>query len=139
VAIDRRGALHFLVMAAGQRGQGMVQDQSRDAAYSTEAYSFLLEALARTRHDLDREGHVTGTELLAGIRKLATERYGPMAALVFQEWGIRSGDDFGSIVYELVDKGVLSRKAEDRIDDFLGGQPYQRIFEEEYFAPDKNR
>ena len=116
----------------------MVQDQSRDSAYTPEAYAFLLEALAQTRRDLDRDGHVTGTELLAGIRRLAMERFGPMAALVFQEWGIKSSGDFGSMVYELVDKGVLSRKAEDRIEDFLGGHPYQQIFEEEYFAPDKN-
>jgi uncharacterized repeat protein (TIGR04138 family) len=115
----------------------MVQDKTRDSQYSAEAYGFLLEALDKTRRELEREGHVSAGELLTGIEALASERYGPLAALVFEDWGIKSGGDFGNMVYELVDKGVLGRKEEDSIDDFLGGKPYRLIFEEDYFEPDK--
>ena len=114
----------------------MVQDKARDVSYSAAAYAFLLEALEKTRHNLSREGHVSGGELLAGIKNLAKDRFGPMAALVFEEWGIKNGSDFGNMVYELVEKGVLFRKEEDSIEDFLGGGSYQQIFEEEYFTSD---
>ncbi len=113
----------------------MVQEKEKDEQYDAEAYGFLLEALERTRRELRREGHVSGGELLEGIQLLATERFGPMAALVFREWGVSHGGDFGNMVYELVDKGVLFRREEDSIDDFLGGKPYELIFEEEYFTP----
>ena len=112
----------------------MVEDRRREVHYAQESYGFLLEALAKTRRALGRDGHVTGIELLGGIQELAAERYGPLAAMVFREWGIKSSNDFGHMVYELVDKGVLFRQDEDSIQDFLGGKSYELIFEEEYFA-----
>jgi len=115
----------------------MVQNSKREIHYTPEAYGFLLEALARTRQELGRDGHVSGAELLSGIRDLAADRYGPLAAMVFCEWGIKSGSDFGHMVYELVDRGVLFRQDEDSIEDFFGGKSYERIFEEEYFSSGK--
>lgn len=112
----------------------MVQEKTNYSQYDEEAYRFLLEALEHTRRELGLGGHVTGAELLAGIQKLAAERFGPTAALVFQEWGVKSGGDFGNMVYELIDNGVLSRREEDSIDDFLEGKPYSLIFEEDYFT-----
>ncbi|MBN2170782.1 MAG: hypothetical protein JW819_05645 [Candidatus Krumholzibacteriota bacterium] len=107
------------------------------APYDDEAYRFLLEALERTRQHLGRRGHVSGRELLDGIEELGGERYGPMAALVFAEWGVRDGSDFGKIVYELIDRGVLFRREEDSLEDFLGGRSYRAIFEDDYFSPNR--
>jgi uncharacterized repeat protein (TIGR04138 family) len=104
-----------------------------DRAYAEPAYAFLLEALAEVRQELARAGHVSGAELLAGIARLAAERYGPLAALVFREWGIASSRDFGNMVYELIERGVLYQRDEDSIEDFMGGAPYAEIFEVHYF------
>jgi uncharacterized repeat protein (TIGR04138 family) len=124
----------FLVRKPGSPEDDMVADTRNSGSYRQEAYDFLLAALESTRRELGREGHVTGGELLAGIEKHAAALYGPMAAMVFAAWGVSSGGDFGSMVYELVDKGVLFKEDEDRIEDFLGGESYRRIFEQEYFA-----
>ena len=105
----------------------------QEQTYAPEAYVFLMDALDRSRRDLMRQGHVSSEELILGIQAMARERYGPMAALVFEEWGIKSPADFGSMVFELVDEGVLLHRAEDTIDDFLICPSYRKLFEEEYF------
>lgn len=102
-------------------------------AYDEAAYAFLLEALAEARQELARAGHVTGAELLAGIQRLGAERFGPLAALVFSAWGIRSSRDFGNMVYELIERGVLFQQPQDSIEDFMNGETYTEIFEELYF------
>lgn len=101
----------------------------RDPRYECEAYEFVFEALAYTQQKLGRvppeeaEGergdyHVTGQELLEGIRELALQQFGRMALTVFRRWGIRSTDDFGEIVFNLIDAGLMSKRPEDSIADF---------------------
>ena len=113
----------------------MTPAESSDLRYPNAAYRFLLDALESTRRRLGRDGHVTGQELLRGIEDLGRELYGPTAAMVFQSWGIREGHDFGFMVFELVDRGVLARRQEDQIEDFSGNPPYEKLFEEDYFLP----
>jgi uncharacterized repeat protein (TIGR04138 family) len=115
----------------------MNQGDREQGEFSPAAYEFLLRAIEKTRRELGRHGHVSGTELLAGIEHLGAEQFGPLAALVFKEWGVESGGDFGRMVEELVEKGVLFKKDEDTIEDFLHGRPFARLFEEEYFKSDK--
>jgi len=111
----------------------MTPAEGSDLRYPSAAYRFLLDALESTRLSLRRDGHVTGRELLEGIEAYAAELYGPTAAMVFQSWGIREGHDFGFMVFELVDRGVLARRDEDSLEDFSGGRPYEMLFEEDYF------
>ncbi len=115
----------------------MNQRSEERGDYSPIAYEFLLSAIEKTRRELGRHGHVSGGELLAGIERLGAERFGPLAALVFKEWGVESGGDFGSMVEELVERGVLFKKEEDQIADFLSGRPFARVFEEDYFLSDE--
>lgn len=98
--------------------------RGRDRRFLRNAYDFVLDALDHTMVGLGRDGldgeerHVCGEELLKGIRDLACEQFGPMAALVFQRWGIRCPEDFGEIVFNLVDGGLLSRRDDDSRLDF---------------------
>jgi uncharacterized repeat protein (TIGR04138 family) len=41
-----------------------------------------------------------------------------MARVVFQMWGINSTDDFGSIVFNLIDANLLTKTDTDSRDDF---------------------
>ncbi len=103
-----------------------------ESHYREEAYLFLLEALDFTLSGLERPRHVDGRELLDGIRRLAIQRFGPTSRMVFEHWGLRSTEDFGRIVFELVDHGVLSKTAADSIDDFAGVYDFKTVFEERY-------
>ena len=112
----------------------MVHDERENRPYKEAAFRFLLEALEKCRREHGRNEHVSGGALLGAIQELAHERYGPLAAMVFREWGISSGGDFGHIVYELIERGVLYEREDDRLQDFMGGRPYEEIFEESYFV-----
>jgi len=104
----------------------------QDPAYAIEAYHFLLQALEFTLSRLDRRRHVDGKELLDGVRRYAVNRFGPMSRLVFEHWGVRRTEDFGRIVFHLVEHGVLSKTETDSIDDFVDVFDFKRVFEDEY-------
>jgi uncharacterized repeat protein (TIGR04138 family) len=100
----------------------------RDPRYPYEAYEFLFAALAHTQAMLERtppsegvleqEHHVSGRELLEGVRDLALREFGLMARTVFRMWGINRTDDFGELVFNLVETGLMSKTTEDQRQDF---------------------
>jgi len=84
--------------------------RSRDSRYHREAYLFVREALEYTQKTTGRDKrgrirHVTGQELLGGIRDFTLEQFGPMAMTVLEEWGIHQCEDFGEIVFNMVEMG----------------------------------
>ena len=101
---------------------------AQDNRYKPDAYEFVMQALHFTQSKLKREKHVSGGELLGGIREFAIEQYGPMAKTVFSHWGINKTDDFGNIVFNMVDKKLLSKTAEDSVDDFKDVYDFQAAF-----------
>ena len=64
------------------------------------------------------EHHVSGRELVLGIRALALREFGLMARIVFRSWGIRRTDDFGEIVFNLVAENLMSKTDRDCRNDF---------------------
>lgn len=106
---------------------------AQDPRYPREAYDFIREAVEFTQNAIrkannNRLRHITGQELLAGIRTFALEQYGPMALTLFHEWGIRRCEDFGEIVFNLVDHGIFSKTESDRKEDFAGGYDFEEVF-----------
>lgn len=92
-----------------------------------DAYRFVFEALHFTQqklkrpmvHDLDDDrAHITGPELLNGIRELALDRFGLLARDVFAYWGIKSTGDFGRLVFELIERGEMRKTDRDQLSDF---------------------
>src|SRR5512140_3069079 len=97
--------------------------RAKDSRYQREAYLFLREALDHTQKTIgkDQKGrirHVTGQELLQGIRDYAVSQFGPMAEMVLGEWGIHSCEDFGEIVFNMVEIGLLAKTEKDSRADF---------------------
>jgi uncharacterized repeat protein (TIGR04138 family) len=115
----------------------------RDPRYAYEAYEFLFAALAHTQKMLGRttppageepgpSHHVRGPELLDGIRDLALAEYGLMARTVFHLWGIDKTDDWGEIVFNLIDAGLLSKTPQDRREDFHGIYDLDQVLVRDY-------
>jgi len=90
----------------------------KDPRYKPDAYEFVMQALFFTQKKLKREGHVNGPELLSGIKDFTIEQFGPMAHIVLDHWGIKSTDDFGNIVFNMVENGLLKKTADDNLEDF---------------------
>ncbi len=104
-----------------------------DSRYRAHAYSFVIAAVEYTIGLLPRARHISAVELLEGIRRYALEEFGPMAKQVFNHWGVASTEDFGNIVYSLIDQGLLSKTEEDRLEDFSGVYDFGKVFEEDYY------
>jgi len=105
----------------------------RHERYGTEAYLFVLGAVRAAMDGMSRRRHLSGEELLETVKILAAERFGPMAGDVFVSWGIHETLDFGHIVFQLVDDGLLRKTSEDSLSDFADKFDFAQVFAENYF------
>lgn len=129
-------------MQAANFDKAIEQITQRDPRYHREAYAFVREALDFTQKMLIQSGkeglrHVSGQELLAGIRGYALQLFGPMALLVLNDWGIRRCEDFGELVFNMVDCGLLAKTDQDTREDFKGGYDFEEAFRRP-FLPKQN-
>lgn len=110
----------------------------RDGRYSLEAFRFLFESLERAIRLAGKEEaegterHLTGREVLAGMRAQGGDLFGPLAAQVWRSWGVRTTLDWGRIVFLLVDEGMLNRRDCDTIDEFRDVFDFDETFVQEY-------
>lgn len=112
-----------------------------DARYDREAYSFLRDALdftlkLRKKNKEDESRHVSGQDLLEGIRLYALREFGPMVPTVLQYWGILGCEDFGEMVFNLIDAGVFGKSERDAREDFRNGYDFHEAFVAPYL-PEK--
>ncbi len=122
--------------------EAVEQIVDEDPRYPAEAYHFVRLALddAVKRFEKPIEGpgrHVTGGELLEGIRLYALSEFGAITRTVLAHWGIRETIDFGHIVFNLVGKGILGKTDEDKLEDFADGYDFDRAFRTP-FRPRRN-
>jgi uncharacterized repeat protein (TIGR04138 family) len=109
-----------------------------DGRYRLEAYQFLFDALDKSVRLAGKEEaqgperHISGQELLAGMRQHAIDLFGPLAAQVWRTWGIKSTLDWGRIVFALVEAKLLNRQETDTIDDFANGYDFDEAFVNHY-------
>ncbi len=107
--------------------------------FPREAFQFVRDGLAHTVEMLHGEGqlgdetdeskHVSGQQLCLGLRDYAIDRYGRMARLVLEHWGLRATDDFGRIVFAMVEVGLMRKTDEDSIEDFRAVYDFHEAFD----------
>ena len=112
-----------------------------DPRYQRDGYIFLRDALDfTTKQHKKVKGvsvrHVSGPELLDGVRQYALKEFGPMVMTVFDSWGIRSCEDIGHMVFNLIGAGVFGKTEQDSIEDFKNVYDFEEAFVKP-FAPAK--
>lgn len=110
----------------------MEQIKLREPRFDERAYLFVLAALEHCQSGLVERRHITGPELAHSCREVALQRFGVMARLVLDHWGVRETIDIGDIVFTLVDMGLLISQPQDTRDDFFGIYEFATAFEQEY-------
>lgn len=119
---------------------------AKDTRYHRDAYYFVRDALdvaqkkfakAGGRAGKDKPAHVSGQQLLEGIRAHALEQFGPLTLMVLEEWGVRRCEDFGEIVFNMVESSLLGKTENDSRDDFKGGYDFQEAFRKPYLPKGK--
>ncbi len=116
----------------------------KQTKYPLEAFLFVQQGLDQTVRNLhgepedediledpaESERHVSGRQLCSGLRDFAVQQYGLMALTVMRYWGIHRCEDFGNIVFAMVEAGVMHKTDGDTIEDF------QNVFEfKDAFGP----
>ena len=121
-------------MQAASFEEAIDQIAAQDRRYHREAYFFLREALDHTQRmtgKLPKKNevrHVSGQELLNGIREYALQQFGPMTLTVLEEWGIKCCLDFGEIVFNMVETKLLAKTEQDSREDFRNGYDFHEAF-----------
>jgi uncharacterized repeat protein (TIGR04138 family) len=110
----------------------MEQIRLREPRFEEGAYLFVLAALEFCQARLPERRHIAGRELAEACRDLAFERFGVLARLVLDHWGVRSTADIGHVVFTLVDLGLLLSQPSDSRQDFVDVFDFDRAFEREY-------
>ncbi|MEY4186760.1 MAG: hypothetical protein RIT02_1794 [Planctomycetota bacterium] len=111
------------------------------STYHPAAFRFVYAALRYTQQQLGRNsgsektGHISGSELLDGIRLLGLQTFGMLCPLVFARWGVHTTDDFGHIVFQMIDSGDMRRTRDDCLEDFFGVYSFHQVFVDDY-VPD---
>ena len=101
----------------------------KDARFDARAYDFVLQTIVEASDHA--KGHVSGHELLCWFRDLALDAFGPMAYAVLLDWGMKTCEDFGDIVFHLYDAKIIDKTESDSPADFIGGFN----FAEEFLGP----
>ena len=107
-----------------------------DTRYDKRAYLFVRQGLAFTVGNLKKNEparvqqspHVSGRELLEGLRAYALDQYGPMTKTMLASWGIRRCVDFGDIVFSLIEYNIFSKTESDRREDFADIYDFDEAF-----------
>jgi uncharacterized repeat protein (TIGR04138 family) len=122
--------------------EAVEQILAKDSRYTRDAYLFVREALDYTQKLVGKETrgairHVSGQELLDGIRRFALQQFGPMTITVFEEWGVRNCLDFGEIVFNMVESSLLAKTEKDTRDDFQNGYDFTEAFRKPFWPQGK--
>ena len=104
----------------------------REPRFEEGAYLFVLAGLEFCQARLPERRHITGGELAIACRDLALERFGVMARLVLEGWGLRGTADIGAVVFTLVNEGLLLKSSADNQGDFIGVYDFAGAFERDY-------
>lgn len=107
-----------------------------DTRFDRKAYAFVRQALDHTVKELKKKNpertqktsHVSGAELLWGIRAFALDQYGPLAKTVLNRWGVEQCTHFGDIVFNLIEYQVFSKTEADRREDFANIYDFEEAF-----------
>ena len=103
---------------------------ARDKRYKRGAYIFVSKALEyaveKRREEARASGerivgptHVSGQDLCLAVKQCALGQFGFMAGMVLGSMGIHKTEDIGTIVFNMIDVGLMSKSSSDTFEDFV--------------------
>jgi uncharacterized repeat protein (TIGR04138 family) len=104
--------------------------------YPVDAFHFVRRGLDYTVHRThaepeklaEQERHVSGAQLSEGLRDFALEQYGLLARTVLRRWHINRTEDFGRVVFAMVEGGLMQATEHDSVRDFDAVYDFEEAF-----------
>jgi len=113
--------------------KNLEQITKEDSRYSPGAVSFVYEGLGYTvQNTATAPRHVSGQTLCEGLKKMAVEKWGRLAMLVLNTWGVKTTRDFGEIVFLLIKHKWMTAQPTDSIDDFNDVYDFKTVFKDHF-------
>ena len=113
--------------------KNLEQIAKEDSRYCISAIRFVYEGLGYTAKNVATEPkHVSGQTLCQGLKELAVEKWGRLAMLVLNHWGLKTTSDFGEIVYLMIRHEWMSAQPTDSIDDFNDVYDFKTVFKDQF-------
>ncbi len=122
---------------------------ARQSRYPLAAFLFVQRGLDYTVREMHGEPpehedpeqresrHISGRELCYGLRDYAVQQYGMLARTVLRRWRIDQCEDFGRIVFAMVEAGLMHKTDEDTMDDFTQVFDFNQAFTPEFSLSEK--
>ena len=119
--------------------QGVRLICEEDDRYPPEAYTFMRKAVDYTskkkiREKHDKDAHISTNELVDGIKSFALTEYGPMTRFVLSKLGIHSTEDFGNIIFNLIEFKIFGSNENDDQDDFKDAYSFDDAFDKPFYV-----
>ncbi len=125
---------------------------AKDTRYEAEAYEFIRNALnyahdelglgqmdpdefaaaIEAEGDIPEDAHLTGQQLCEAIRQYSISQFGYMAKTVLNSWGLQETLDFGEVVYNLIDIGMMRKSDSDSKEDFASVYDFDSVFVDDF-------
>ena len=126
-------------MSTSQQEQEWSKILEASGPYPIEAFNFVREGLSYTAQHVhgdvaelpEMDRHVSGQQLCLGLRDFAIQRYGLLAPVVLQHWRINRTEDFGRIVFGMIDAGLMSSTHDDTPEAFRCVFDFDEAFSED--------
>jgi len=113
---------------------------SKDPRYRPEAYKFVVRAVGfaysaalskqHVSGETTAEAHTTAEQILESVRSVALIDFETEAKSRLNEWGVKSCEDVGEIVFNLIDAGLLGKQPSDRKEEFQNGYNFDTAFDD---------
>lgn len=113
--------------------KSLEQIAREDGRFGVGALRFIYEGLGYTvRKVASAPMHVGGQMLCEGLMKLALEKWGRLAMLVLNSWGVNTTHDFGEIVYLMIRHKWMNAQPTDTVNDFNDVYDFKTVFKDQF-------
>ena len=89
---------------------------AKETSINVAAFEFIHIAIQHATGG-ERE-HISAARLLDSIKFCGHKAFGFLAKTVFNQWGIHTTDDWGTVVWALVESGIWGKEPDDERSDF---------------------
>ena len=103
---------------------------AKDSRYDARAYALLLDVVHGLSGEDDR--HVSGGDIMDEFKERVLDQYGPMAYTVLTEWGVRSTEDIGEMMFNLTEARRVRQDDDDTPEAFANGYDFKTTFLDPY-------
>lgn len=98
---------------------------AKDDRYNGRAYALLM-SVVRTLGDGGKS--VTAEDIMDEFREFSLDQFGPLAYRVLSEWGVKTCEDLGEMMFNLAEFHRVKREENDTALSFVGGYDFEEAF-----------